>query len=116
MQKIKIYIQLIFFMFLLWSGYSVSAQSIPNEVASHVAKGLHLRGIGPAVMGGRFADIAIHPAQPSTWYVAVGSGRLWKTINSGITWHPVFDDQASYSIGTVALDANNPEVVWVGTG
>ena len=67
-------------------------------------------------MGGRIADIAIHPAAPSTWYVAAGSGNLWKTTNSGITWQPVFDHQASYSIGTVTIDPNNPEVVWVGTG
>ncbi len=67
-------------------------------------------------MGGRIADIAVSPADPSTWYVAAGSGGLWKTANSGITWQPVFDDQPSYSIGTVAIDPGNPEIVWVGTG
>lgn len=92
------------------------AQSNQKELAAVVAKGLELRGIGPAVMGGRIADIAINPIHSSTWYVAVGSGGLWKTTNSGTTWTPVFDAQASYSIGTVTLDPNNPEVVWVGTG
>ncbi len=92
------------------------AQSNQKELAAMVAKGLELRGIGPAVMGGRIADIAINPIHSSTWYVAVGSGGLWKTTNSGTTWTPVFDAQASYSIGTVTLDPNNPEVVWVGTG
>ncbi len=92
------------------------AQSNQKELAAVVAKGLELRGIGPAVMGGRIADIAINPIHRSTWYVAVGSGGLWKTTNSGTTWTPVFDAQASYSIGTVTLDPNNPEVVWVGTG
>lgn len=91
-------------------------QSNQKEMAAQVAKGLPLRSIGPAVMGGRIADIAVNPNHTSTWYVAVGSGGLWKTINSGTTWTPVFDSQASYSIGTVALDPNNPEVVWVGTG
>jgi photosystem II stability/assembly factor-like uncharacterized protein len=67
-------------------------------------------------MGGRIADIAVHPSESSTWYVAVGSGGLWKTTNAGVTWTPVFDDQASYSIGTVTIDPNNPDVVWVGTG
>lgn len=67
-------------------------------------------------MGGRIADIAVSKKFPSTWYVAAGSGGLWKTINSGITWKPVFDDQPSYSIGTVTLDPDNPEIVWVGTG
>ncbi|MDI1324079.1 MAG: glycosyl hydrolase [Algoriphagus sp.] len=92
------------------------AQSNQKDMASQVAKGLQLRSIGPAFMGGRIADIAVNPIHSSTWYVAVGSGGLWKTANSGTTWTPVFDSQASYSIGTVALDPSNPEVVWVGTG
>lgn len=78
--------------------------------------GLELRGIGPALMSGRIADIAVHPRDQSTWYVAVGSGNLWKTTNAGTTWDAIFDDQGSYSIGCIALDPNNPEVVWVGTG
>ncbi|HEX9886601.1 MAG TPA: hypothetical protein VGA70_08940 [Longimicrobiales bacterium] len=78
--------------------------------------GLSLRGIGPAVMGGRVADIAVHPLDPRTWYVAVGSGGLWKTTNAGVTFAPIFDDQPSYSLGTVTLDPSSPEVVWVGTG
>jgi photosystem II stability/assembly factor-like uncharacterized protein len=80
------------------------------------AQGLKLRSIGPAVMGGRIADIAVNPIDKSNWYVAVGSGGVWKTNNSGITWKPVFDDQSSYSIGTISIDPNNTDVVWVGTG
>ncbi len=78
--------------------------------------GLTFRSIGPALMSGRIADIAIHPTDPNTWYVAVGSGGVWKTTNSGTTWKPIFDDQNSYSIGCVVLDPSNPEIVWVGTG
>ncbi|MCL4846079.1 MAG: glycosyl hydrolase [Acidobacteria bacterium] len=78
--------------------------------------GLELRGLGPAFMSGRIADIAIDPSRPSTWYVAVGSGGLWKTVNAGTTWTPVFDGQGSYSIGCVTLDPSNPNAVWVGTG
>ncbi len=78
--------------------------------------GLKFRSIGPALMSGRIADIAIHPTDPSTWYVAVGSGGVWKTTNSGTTWKPIFDEQNSYSIGCVVLDPSNPEIVWVGTG
>lgn len=85
-------------------------------MVSEAAKGLKLRSIGPALMGGRIADIAVNPNDPSNWYVAVGSGGLWKTINRGITWQPVFDDQKSYSIGTVTIDPRNTDVVWVGTG
>lgn len=94
------------------TGY---AQSL-NKQVEQALSGMALREIGPALMGGRIADIAIHPDQPNTWYVAVGSGNLWKTTNRGTTWQPVFDNQASYSIGTVAIDPNNPNVIWVGTG
>lgn len=81
-----------------------------------VTDGLELRGIGPAFMGGRVADIAVHPENRSTWYVAVGSGGVWKTTDAGTTWEPVFDEQSSYSIGEVTLDPNHPETVWVGSG
>ena len=67
-------------------------------------------------MSGRIADIAIHPHNENIWYVAVGSGGVWKTINSGTTWTPIFDKQTSYSIGTVFIDPNRPETIWVGTG
>lgn len=93
----------------------VSAQAEKSDLAKAVS-GLKLRGIGPAVMGGRIADIAVSPTDKSTWYVAVGSGGLWKTTNRGITWQPVFDTQKSYSIGTVTIDPNNSEVILVGTG
>ncbi len=78
--------------------------------------GLELRNLGPALMSGRIADIAIHPTDRSVWYVAVASGGVWKTVNSGTTWEPIFDDQISFSIGCVTIDAKNPETVWVGTG
>ncbi len=100
---------------LLWST-GLTAQAPDREAIERAVSGLELRGIGPAVMGGRIADIAVHPSKGSTWYVAVGSGGLWKTTNAGITWDPVFDDQPSYSIGAIALDPGNPDVVWVGTG
>ncbi|MFY0606800.1 MAG: glycosyl hydrolase [Cyclobacteriaceae bacterium] len=97
------------------SIYPTLGQSL-NDQIKDAASGLKLREIGPALMGGRISDIAIHPDQPSTWYVAAGSGNLWKTTNRGTTWTPIFDDQASYSIGTVAIDPSNPNTVWVGTG
>jgi photosystem II stability/assembly factor-like uncharacterized protein len=92
---------------------SAFAQSQPS---AETLSGLSLRSVGPALMGGRIADIAVHPRKGSTWYLAVGSGGVWKTENAGVTWTPIFDDQPSYSIGCVALDPNNPDIVWVGTG
>ena len=53
---------------------------------------LKLRNIGPAFMSGRIADIAIHPEDDNTWYIAVGSGGVWKTTNAGVTWKSIFDE------------------------
>ena len=78
--------------------------------------GLKFRNIGPAFTSGRIADIAIHPENNNIWYVAVGSGGVWKTTNAGVTWTPIFDSQPVYSIGCVSIDPNNPNTVWVGTG
>lgn len=78
--------------------------------------GLTLRGIGPAVMSGRIADIAVDPADQKRWFLAVASGGVWRTENAGTTWTPVFDGEGSYSIATVAIDPANSNVVWVGTG
>ncbi|MEL6811139.1 MAG: glycosyl hydrolase [Bacteroidota bacterium] len=98
------------FSFLL----STSAQTEASE--DNVFNGLKLRGIGPAFMSGRIADIETHPENENIWYIAVGSGGVWKTENAGTTWTPIFDDQPSYSIGTVTIDPNNHDVIWVGTG
>lgn len=78
--------------------------------------GLSLRGIGPALTSGRIIDLAVHPDQPNTWYVATAGGGVWKTTNAGISFAPIFDGQASFSIGCVTIDPNNPLVVWVGSG
>lgn len=78
--------------------------------------GMKWRSIGPALTSGRIADFAVNPANNSEYYVAVASGHVWKTTNRGITFNPVFDGQASYSIGCVTIDPNNSNVVWVGTG
>lgn len=92
--------------------FTLTAQK-PN---STTFDGLEFRSLGPALTSGRIADIAIHPTNESVWYIAVGSGGVWKTSNAGTTWQPIFDKQTSYSIGCIALDPNNPSTVWVGTG
>ncbi len=78
--------------------------------------GLKFRLIGPAVASGRVMSIAVNPKNKSEYYVGVASGGVWKTVNYGTTWTPVFDGEGSYSIGRVTLDPNDPSVVWVGTG
>ena len=66
-----------------------------NPAIAGAIKNLKLRGIGPAVMGGRIIDIAVDPTNKARWFVAVGSGGVWKTENAGITWDDVFRDQPS---------------------
>ena len=78
--------------------------------------GLKFRSIGPGVESGRVMSIAVNPKKTSEFYVGVASGGVWKTVNDGTTWNPLFDGQGSYSIGWVALDPNDSSVVWVGAG
>jgi len=95
---------------------SFTATSQEPDAPSNPFDGIKLRSIGPAFMSGRISDIAIHPHNENMWYVAVGSGGVWKTSNAGTTWTPIFEKETSYSIGTVAIDPNRPETIWVGTG
>jgi len=104
---------LFLFLFPMICTFSLSAQTLLNDT---VFSGLKLRNIGPALMSGRIADIAIHPENENIWYVAVGSGGVWKTCNSGTTWQAIFDHQAVYSTGCISIDPSNHHVVWLGTG
>jgi photosystem II stability/assembly factor-like uncharacterized protein len=89
----------------------------PAELMSaETFSGLKLRSIGPAIASGRVVGFAVHPSNRAHYYVAVASGGVWKTENAGTTWTPIFDNEGSYSIGTVVIDPKNPNVVWVGTG
>lgn len=78
--------------------------------------GLKWRGIGPALTSGRISDIAVNPLDPYEYYVAAASGGVWKTVNAGVEFKPIFDNEGSYSIGCITIDPNNPNAIWVGTG
>ena len=91
-------------------------KAAPEKKETFSMGDLKLRNVGPAFLSGRIADIAVHPDDDDVWYVAVGSGGVWKTENSGTTWTPLFDKQSSYSIGCITIDPNNPATIWVGTG
>ncbi len=87
-----------------------------DPFSSSTFSGLSFRSLGPAMTSGRVGDFAVRPDRPQEYYVAVASGGVWKTVNGGTTWEPIFDGEGSYSIGCVTLDPRNPLVVWVGTG
>src|SRR5689334_22678230 len=87
-----------------------------DPMSTPTFNGLRFRSIGPAFTSGRVIGFAVDPTNPARYYAAVASGGVWKTINAGITWTPVFDREGSYSIGCITLDPKNPLTVWVGTG
>ncbi len=95
---------------------AAAAQDTAGGLRAGQFSGLRLRSIGPAVASGRIGDIVVDPSNPSVWYIGVHSGGVWKTVNAGTTWTPIFDGETSYSIGSVALDPSNPLTIWVGTG
>ncbi len=78
--------------------------------------GLKWRNIGPALTSGRISDIAVNPNNSYEYYVATSAGGVWKTVNAGIEYTPIFDKEGSFSIGCVAIDPTNTNVVWVGSG
>ena len=83
---------------------------------SQLLSGIKFRNIGPAFMSGRIADIAVDQDNHNIWYVAVGSGGVWKTANAGTTWKPVFDNYPVYSTGCLTIDPSNSNRIWLGTG
>jgi photosystem II stability/assembly factor-like uncharacterized protein len=87
-----------------------------DPMSSQTFNGLRLRSLGPAFTSGRVSGFAVDPNNPAHYFVAAASGGVWKTVNNGTTWTPVFDREGSYSIGAIALDPKNPLTVWVGTG
>jgi hypothetical protein len=71
---------------------------------------------GPKNVGGRITDIAIHPDNPTTMYIGAASGGIFKTTNNGFSWHNVFADAPVISIGAMAIDLQDQNVIYAGTG
>lgn len=77
--------------------------------------GMRARALGPAIMSGRISDLAVTTRRPNTVWVGAAGGGVWKSLNGGTTFTPVFDDYAQ-SIGAITIDQQRPDTVWVGTG
>jgi len=107
---------LLMIMILFPNVESIGQEKEDSPMSEGTFKALALRNIGPALTSGRIADIAVHPKNQNVMYIAVGSGGVWKTENAGTTWTPIFDSEASYSIGCITIDHRDPSIIWVGTG
>jgi photosystem II stability/assembly factor-like uncharacterized protein len=102
---------------LLLLATSFSFAQNPNEgLWQSLFANMSARSLGPTTMGGRVADLAVYEKEPRIFYVASASGGLWRTDNGGMTFKVVFDKENTVCLGAAAVDQNNPDVVWVGTG
>ena len=114
MKRISLLLLMLFIAFNTNSQKKKKDKKQPLDEIS--VSSLKWRSVGPALTSGRISDLAVNPNKPFEYYVAVASGGVWKTSNWGLDYKPVFDNEASYSIGCVTVDPNNSNIVWVGTG
>jgi photosystem II stability/assembly factor-like uncharacterized protein len=103
--------QLLFVLFILFASFSLQAQSYDTSFYNS----MKWRSIGP-YRGGRTVGAAGVPQQPNIFYIGVNNGGVWKTTDYGRTWLPIFDDESTGSIGTIAVAPSNPDIIYVGSG
>src|SRR6266404_8596898 len=102
---------------ILVLSLALNAQTAPVRYDAGAISGLPARNIGSATMSGRVAAVAaVDQNGQVTVFAGSASGGVWKSINGGTTFKPVFDQQDVQSIGAVAIDPSNPKNVWVGSG
>src|SRR6184192_3230524 len=90
-------------------------QTSAQQFSPDLFKSLHWRSIGPG-RGGRVRALAGVPAQPNVFYMAQVNGGVWKTDDYGRTWNPIFDDQPTGSVGSIAVAPSDPNIIYVGSG
>ena len=81
-----------------------------------IFKDVKWTAVGPRIQGGKIESIWSVKKRKSTIYAGVGSGNLWKTVNNGTTWKPVFESESTFSVSVVTVCDKDPNLVWVGTG
>ncbi len=103
------FVVLILSLFLVTSA---SAQAGFDEIL----EGVRFRSIGPGVMSGRVSQVDVDHKNKWVVYVATASGGVWKSVNNGVTWTPIFDNEGSGSIGCLSISKADNNIIWVGTG
>jgi photosystem II stability/assembly factor-like uncharacterized protein len=96
--------------------FAVVLTSMGQSLNMDKLKGMKPRSIGPAGMSGRITAIDAVVSNPDIIYAGSASGGLWKSTSGGIDWEPIFDKENVMSIGAIAIQQDNPSVIWVGTG
>ena len=104
-------------LFALTTAALVSSSPAAQQRPSFSLNNMAWRHIGPAAYGGRIDDVEAVAGNPSIIFVGAASGGIFKSVNNGVTWKPVFDkDGTSQSIGDLAIAPSDPNVIWAGTG
>ncbi|MEO7960289.1 MAG: hypothetical protein ABIR19_02010, partial [Ginsengibacter sp.] len=103
------------YLFFFIVAFFISFSALPQTYDTSLLHGMHWRSIGP-YRGGRTVGAAGVPQQPNVFYIGVNNGGIWKTTDYGGTWFPIFDNQPTGSIGTIAVAASNPEIIYAGSG
>src|SRR5262249_19830240 len=93
----------------------VALPATAQQFSPDLFKSLHWRNIGP-FRGGRTRAVAGVPSQPNVFYLAQVNGGVWKTEDYGTSWNPIFDDQPTGSVGTIAVAPSDPNIIYVGSG
>jgi len=91
-------------------------EDIQDLATNSPYKNLKWRNVGPTVMSARITDVEASPAIKYTIYFAGATSGVWKSVNNGVTWKPIFDNQPDYSIGDMAIAPSNPDMLWIGAG
>ena len=102
--------------FYLFNYDLISQKNNYQTSKASIFENINVRNIGPAKVSGRITKVIKDYTNSNIWYVTTASGNVWKTLNSGTTWIPIFEHYGSYSIGTISMDPKNPNILWLGTG
>ena len=93
-------------------GAPLKAQTLDSAVVA----GFRWRNVGPSNFMGRLSDVQGIPSPSKTIYVAAAGGGIWKSMNNGVTWRPIFDDKEVVAMGMLAIAPSDTNIVWAGTG
>lgn len=95
---------------------SLTGLAVAQVDTAKLLEPISFRSVGPSMFGGRILDIEVDPRRINTFYVGSADGGVFKTVNNGVTWTPITDNQAPGSVGDIAISKSNPDILWLGTG